>query len=143
MVHRVISLKYRPQDFDDLTGQNHVLSSLKGAIKSGRIGHAFIFAGPRGVGKTTTARILAKSLNCGEGSTIHPCQKCQSCKEITLSRSIDVIEIDGASNRGIDEIRGLREGVKYSPLRGRYKIYIIDEVHSLTPDAFNALLKTL
>lgn len=143
MVHRVISLKYRPQDFDDLTGQSHVLSSLKGAIKSGRIGHAFIFAGPRGVGKTTTARIFAKSLNCSEGPTIHPCQKCQSCKEITLSRSIDVIEIDGASNRGIDDIRGLREGVKYSPLRGRYKIYIIDEVHSLTQDAFNALLKTL
>jgi DNA polymerase-3 subunit gamma/tau len=143
MSHRVISLKYRPQDFDELTGQSHILRSLKGAIKSGRIGHAFLFAGPRGVGKTTTARILAKSLNCREGSTIHPCQECQSCKEITLSRNIDVIEIDGASNRGIDEIRSLREGVRYSPLHGRYKIYIIDEVHMLTDAAFNALLKTL
>jgi len=143
MSHRVISLRYRPQDFDELTGQNHITRSLKGAIKSGRIGHAFLFAGPRGVGKTTTARILAKSLNCNEGASIHPCQKCQSCKEITMSRNIDVIEIDGASNRGIDEIRNLREGVRYSPLHGRYKIYIIDEVHMLTQEAFNALLKTL
>jgi DNA polymerase-3 subunit gamma/tau len=143
MAHRVISLKYRPQHFDELTGQNHVVVSLKGAIKSGRIGHAFLFAGPRGVGKTTTARILAKSLNCIEGSTIHPCQQCQPCREITLSRSIDVVEIDGASNRGIEEIRNLREGVKYSPIHGRYKIYIIDEVHMLTQEAFNALLKTL
>ncbi len=143
MVHRVLSLKYRPQNFDELTGQNHIVLSLKGAIKSGRVGHAFLFAGPRGVGKTTTARIFAKSLNCIESPTIHPCQKCQSCREITLSRSLDVIEIDGASNRGIEEIRNLREGVKYSPLRGRYKIYIIDEVHMLTQEAFNALLKTL
>ncbi|MGB3340769.1 MAG: DNA polymerase III subunit gamma/tau [bacterium] len=143
MTHRVISLRYRPQDFDELTGQSHITRSLKGAVKSGRIGHAFLFAGPRGVGKTTTARILAKSLNCNEGANIHPCQKCQSCKEITLSRNLDVIEIDGASNRGIDEIRNLREGVRYSPLHGRYKIYIIDEVHMLTQEAFNALLKTL
>lgn len=143
MVHRVISLRYRPQNFDELTGQNHIVLSLKGAIKSGRIGHALLFAGPRGVGKTTTARIFAKSLNCAEGPTVYPCQKCQLCREITLSRSIDVIEIDGASNRGIEEIRSLREGVKYSPLHGRYKIYIIDEVHMLTQEAFNALLKTL
>lgn len=143
MIHRVISLKYRPQTFDDLTGQKHVVLSLKGALRSGRIGHAFLFAGPRGVGKTTTARILAKSLNCAEGPTVEPCQQCSSCKEITLSRSIDVVEIDGASNRGIDEIRNLREGVKYSPLQGRYKVYIIDEVHMLTEPAFNALLKTL
>jgi DNA polymerase-3 subunit gamma/tau len=143
LIHRVLSLKYRPQNFDELTGQKHIALSLKGAIKSGRIGHAFLFAGPRGVGKTTTARIFAKNLNCIEGPTIHPCQECQSCKEITLSRSIDVIEIDGASNRGIEEIRNLREGVKYSPLHGRYKVYIIDEVHMLTQEAFNALLKTL
>lgn len=143
MSHRVFSLKYRPQDFDELTGQSHVVLSLKGAIRSGRIGHAFLFAGPRGVGKTTTARILAKSINCITGPTVHPCQQCQFCKEITLTRSIDVVEIDGASNRGIEEIRNLREGVKYSPLHSRYKIYIIDEVHMLTQEAFNALLKTL
>jgi DNA polymerase-3 subunit gamma/tau len=143
MIHRVMSLKYRPQTYDELTGQKHVVLSLKGALRTGRIGHAFLFAGPRGVGKTTTARILAKSLNCIEGPTVQPCQQCPSCREITLSRSIDVIEIDGASNRGIEEIRNLREGVKYSPLQGRYKVYIIDEVHMLTQEAFNALLKTL
>lgn len=143
MNHRVISLRYRPQDFDELTGQAHVVLSLKGAIKSRRIGHAFLFSGPRGIGKTTAARIFAKSLNCVEGPTIHPCQKCQSCREIALSRSIDVVEIDGASNRGIDEIRNLRESAQYSPLHGKYKIYIIDEVHMLTAEAFNALLKTL
>lgn len=143
MNHRVISLKYRPQDFDELTGQSHVVLSLKGAINSGRVGHAFLFAGPRGVGKTTTARILAKSLNCVEGPTVHPCQKCQSCREIALSRSIDVVEIDGASNRGIDEIRNLREAVQYAPLHSQFKVYIIDEVHMLTQEAFNALLKTL
>ncbi|MEO0137892.1 MAG: DNA polymerase III subunit gamma/tau [candidate division WOR-3 bacterium] len=143
MAHRVLSLKYRPQNFDELTGQNHVVLSLKGAINSGAIGHAFLFAGPRGVGKTTTARIFAKSLNCINGPTVNPCQECPSCKEITTSRSVDVIEIDGASNRGIDEIRNLRESVKYAPLHGRYKVYIIDEVHMLTTEAFNALLKTL
>lgn len=143
MTHRVLSLKHRPQNFDELTGQNHIVLSLKGAINSGAIGHAFLFAGPRGVGKTTTARILAKSLNCINGPTVNPCQECPSCKEITASRSIDVIEIDGASNRGIDEIRNLRESIKYAPLHGRYKVYIIDEVHMLTTEAFNALLKTL
>ena len=143
MNHRVISLRYRPQDFDELTGQSHVVLSLKGAIKSGRIGHAFLFSGPRGIGKTTAARIFAKSLNCVEGPTIHPCQKCQSCHEIAMSRSIDVVEIDGASNNGVDEIRNLRETAQYSPLHSKYKIYIVDEVHMLTIQAFNALLKTL
>ncbi|OGC43314.1 DNA polymerase III, subunit gamma and tau [candidate division WOR-3 bacterium RBG_13_43_14] len=143
MAHRVLSLKYRPQNFDELTGQNHIVISLKGAINSGRVGHAFLFSGPRGVGKTSTARIFAKSLNCVQGPTVYPCQECQSCKEITMSRYIDVIEIDGASNRGIEEIRNLRESVKYTPLHGRKKIYIIDEVHMLTNEAFNALLKTL
>jgi DNA polymerase-3 subunit gamma/tau len=141
--HRVISLRYRPQDFDELTGQRHVVLSLKGAINSGRIGHAYLFSGPRGVGKTTAARIFAKSLNCVEGPTVHPCQKCQSCHEIALSRSIDVVEIDGASNRRIEEIRNLREAVQYSPLHSKHKVYIIDEVHMLTPESFNALLKTL
>lgn len=143
MGHRVFSLKYRPQNFDELTGQNHIVLSLKGAINTRAIGHAFLFAGPRGVGKTTMARIFAKSLNCINGPTTSPCQECPSCKEITLSRSIDVIEIDGASNRGIEEIRNLRESIKYAPIQGRYKIYIIDEVHMLTQEAFNALLKTL
>ncbi len=143
MSHRVISLKYRPQNFDGITGQQHVVMSLKGAIKRNAVGHAFLFAGPRGVGKTTTARILAKSLNCDRGPTVTPCLECHSCREIAASRSIDVIEIDGASNRGIEEIRNLRETIKYSPLQGRYKVYIIDEVHMLTEHAFNALLKTL
>jgi DNA polymerase-3 subunit gamma/tau len=143
MAHKVISLKHRPQNFDELTGQKHVVLALKGAIRSNAIGHAFLFAGPRGVGKTTTARVFAKSVNCVEGPTVTPCQKCQACVEITASRSIDVVEIDGASNRKIDDIRDLREGVRYAPLHCRYKIYIIDEVHALTDDAFDALLKTL
>jgi DNA polymerase-3 subunit gamma/tau len=143
MAHKVISLKHRPQNFDELTGQSHVVLALKGAIKSNTIGHAFLFAGPRGVGKTTTARVFAKSVNCVEGPTVTPCQKCQACVEITTGRSIDVVEIDGASNRKIDDIRDLREGVRYAPLHCRYKIYIIDEVHALTDDAFDALLKTL
>ncbi|MBL7081386.1 MAG: DNA polymerase III subunit gamma/tau [Candidatus Omnitrophica bacterium] len=143
MKYQVFALKWRPQTFDQIIGQEHIATVLKNSILRNRVAHAYLFAGPRGVGKTSTARILAKSLNCERGSTVEPCQRCTSCQEITQSRSFDVIEIDGASNRGIDEIRTLREGVKFSPILGHFKIYIIDEVHMLTTEAFNALLKTL
>ncbi len=143
MSYLVFARKFRPQNFDEVIGQEHVASTLKNAIKANRLSHAYIFAGPRGIGKTSCARILAKSLNCEKGPTITPCNVCDACREIAESRSMDVIEIDGASNRGIDEIRTLRENVKFSPSRGKFKIYIIDEVHMLTAEAFNALLKTL
>ena len=143
MSYTVFALKWRPQDFESIVGQNHIVGTLKNAIGKNRLGHAFLFAGPRGVGKTSTARILAKALNCKDGPTVKPCQKCPSCLEINQGRALDVIEIDGASNRGIDEIRALRENVKFSPTYGKYKIYIIDEVHQITSDGFNALLKTL
>lgn len=143
MSYIVLARKWRPRNFDEVIGQEHITSTLKNAIKQGKVAHAYIFSGPRGIGKTSCARILAKSLNCKTGPTVSPCEKCDSCKEIKESRSFDVIEIDGASNRGIDEIRALRENVKFSPSSGRFKIYIIDEVHMLTPEAFNALLKTL
>lgn len=143
MAYTVFALKWRPQDFESIIGQDHIVGTLKNAIQKDRLAHAYLFAGPRGVGKTSTARILAKALNCKEGPTIKPCQKCPSCLEINQGRSLDVIEIDGASNRGIDEIRALRENVKFSPTQGKYKVYIIDEVHQITPDGFNALLKTL
>jgi len=143
MSYTVFALKWRPQDFESIVGQDHIVGTLKNAIQKGRLAHAYLFAGPRGVGKTSTARILAKALNCKEGPTLKPCQKCSSCLEINQGRSLDVIEIDGASNRGIDEIRALRENVKFSPTNGKYKVYIIDEVHQITPDGFNALLKTL
>jgi len=143
MSYLVLARKWRPQNFEQLIGQQHVTTTLRNAIKSKRIAHAYLFSGARGVGKTSAARVLAKALNCAEGPTETPCNKCPSCVEITGSRSIDVLEIDGASNRGIDEIRDLRENVKYTPTQGKYKIYIIDEVHMLTKEAFNALLKTL
>ncbi len=139
----VIARKWRPQTFDEVVGQEHVTTTLKNAIQSGRIAHAYLFTGPRGVGKTTVARILAKSLNCVNAPTVTPCNKCAACTEINQGTSMDVIEIDGASNRGIDEIRNLRESVRYASVGGKKKVYIIDEVHMLTQEAFNALLKTL
>ncbi len=139
----VLARKWRPQSFEDVVGQDHVIRTLRNAIARGRVAHAFVFSGPRGVGKTSIARILAKSLNCEAGPTAAPCQDCAHCKEITAGIALDVREIDGASNRGIDEIRELRDNVRFLPASGRYKVYIIDEVHMLTREAFNALLKTL
>ncbi len=143
MEYQVFALKYRPQNFDEIVGQEHVVSALKRAIQTKRLHHAYLFSGPRGVGKTSLARVLAKALNCLKGPTISPCQECLSCKEIAKGTSLDVIEIDGASNRGIEDIKSLRESVKLAPSYSRYKIYIIDEVHQITSDGFNALLKTL
>lgn len=135
--------KYRPGSFDDLVGQKHVVKTLKNAIINNRIAHAYLFAGPRGTGKTSTAKVFAQALNCVNGPTVSPCGECPVCRKIQSGQSIDVIEIDAASNRGIDEIRDLREKVKFYPNEGQYKVYIIDEVHMLTKGAFNALLKTL
>src|SRR6201987_3464274 len=143
MSYEVFARKYRPQTFDDLVGQSHVSRTLKNAVAQNRLAHAYLFVGPRGTGKTSTARILAKALNCIHGPTVTPCGKCDNCREIAGGNSLDVIEIDGASNRGIDDVRELRDNVRYAPAKGRYKIYIIDEVHMLTKEAFNALLKTL
>ena len=143
MSYEVFARKYRPQTFDDLVGQAHVSRTLKNAIAQNRLAHAYLFVGPRGIGKTSTARILAKSLNCIKGPTVTPCGVCDNCREIAGGNSLDVIEIDGASNRGIDDVRELRDNVRYAPAKGRYKIYIIDEVHMLSGAAFNALLKTL
>ena len=139
----VTARKWRPQRFEDVVGQEHITSTLKNAIKENRIAHAYLFTGPRGVGKTTTARILAKTLNCENRKNSEPCNECEMCKSIQNSQLIDIIEIDAASNRGIDEIRTLRDSVKYAPTRGKYKVYIIDEVHMLTKESFNAFLKTL
>src|SRR5262245_30409963 len=139
----VLARKWRPQSFEDIAGQEHITRTLQNAIRAKRIAHAYLFTGVRGVGKTTAARILAKALNCDGGPTATPCNKCPQCEEITQGNSIDVLEIDGASNRGIDEIRQIIENVRYQPAKCRFKIYIIDEVHQVTKDAFNALLKTL
>jgi len=141
--YEVFARKYRPQTFDDLVGQNHVSRTLKNAVAQNRLAHAYLFVGPRGVGKTSTARILAKSLNCIKGPTITPCGVCDNCREIAGGNSLDVIEIDGASNNSVEDVRQLRENVRYAPAKGRYKIYLIDEVHMLSSAAFNALLKTL
>ena len=143
MSYLVLARKWRPQTFSDLIGQEHVSRTLQNAIDTGRVAHAFLFTGARGVGKTSSARILAKALNCEQGLTTEPCNVCPSCMEITDGNSVDVFEIDGASNTGVDDIRELRDNVKYLPSRSRYKIFIIDEVHMLTNNAFNALLKTL
>ncbi len=143
MSYLVLARKWRPQRFEEVVGQQHITKTLQNAISQKRVAHAFLFTGARGVGKTSTARILAKALNCEKGPQITPCDRCANCQEITHGTSMDVIEIDGASNRGIDEIRELRENVRYTPAKSRYKIYIIDEVHMLTKEAFNALLKTL
>lgn len=143
MAYQVFARKYRPQNFDEVIGQNPVVTTLKNAIQLGRIHHAYLFTGARGVGKTSLARILAKSLNCEKGPTASPCQTCEACRGITKGNSMDVLEIDGASNTGVDDVRELREQAKYLPSGGKNKIYIIDEVHMLSISAFNALLKIL
>ena len=142
-MYQVIARKYRPQTFHDVVNQEHVKTTLQNAITQKRIAHGYIFSGQRGTGKTTVARILARCLNCINGPTATPCGECASCREIAAGGAPDVIEIDAASNRGINEMRELRENVRYQPARDRYKIFIIDEAHQITNEAFNALLKTI
>src|SRR6266851_8283685 len=137
--YTVLARRYRPQQFSDLVGQEPVAQALINALTSNRVAHAYLFTGARGVGKTSTARILAKALNCVRGPTATPCDACEICESIAVGEDVDVLEIDGASNRGIDEVREIRHNVHYRPSRSRYKIYIVDEVHMLTPQAFNAL----
>src|SRR5712664_2271370 len=142
-MYQVIARKYRPSKFSELIGQEHVRTTLENAIRQRRIAHGYIFSGQRGTGKTTVARILARCLNCVNGPTNHPCGVCASCIEIAAGNSVEVIEIDAASNRGINEMRELRENIRYRPARDRYKVFIVDEAHQITTEAFNALLKTL
>ncbi|GJL55005.1 MAG: DNA polymerase III subunit gamma/tau [Nitrospirales bacterium] len=143
MEYQVFARKYRPGSFEEVIGQPHVVQTIQNAISRERVAHAYVFSGMRGVGKTTVARIVAKALNCEKGPIGEPCEACASCEEITRGQSVDVIEIDGASNTGVDDVRELRENVKFAPFRGKYRVYIIDEVHMLSNSAFNALLKTL
>jgi len=143
MNNLVLYRKYRPQRFDEVIGQEHVVQTLSNSIKGGNIGHAYLFSGPRGSGKTTIARIFAKAVNCEDKSSFEPCNKCGSCLEIMQGNSIDLIEIDAASHTGVDDVRQLIEGIKFSPVKSKYKIFIIDECHQLSKSASNALLKTL
>ncbi|MFM8718130.1 MAG: DNA polymerase III subunit gamma/tau, partial [Chthoniobacterales bacterium] len=143
MSYQVFARKYRPQVFEEVLGQDAVVRTLRNAIKSGRLAHAYLFVGPRGVGKTSTARIFAKALNCVKGPTEKPCGECAPCREIAGGNSLDVLEIDGASNNGVEQVRELRENVRFLPSQGKFRIYLIDEVHMLSTAAFNALLKTL
>ncbi|RPJ62815.1 MAG: DNA polymerase III subunit gamma/tau, partial [Acidobacteria bacterium] len=143
MNYLVLARKYRPQQFGEMSGQQHVVRTLSNALRTGQLAHAFLFTGPRGVGKTTTARLVAKALNCEKGPTAEPCGACTPCVEIAEGRAVDVVEIDAASNNGVDNVRDIVEAVKYRPARDRYKVFVVDEVHMLSTGAFNALLKTL
>src|SRR5690349_22685377 len=143
MSYQVLARKWRPKQFDELVGQEHVVKALSHALDSGRVHHAFLFTGTRGVGKTTIARIFAKSLNCERGTSADPCGECETCLAIDAGRYIDLLEIDAASNTGVDDVRELIENAQYAPSRGRFKVYLVDEVHMLSKNAFNALLQTL